>query len=414
MTSNGGANYTYNGESQLATAGGATYTYDGDGNRVKKSSGTLYWGSGPLVESDLNGTASSLKEYIMAGGRRIARRDNVGTGNVFFYLSDNLGSSREIVASGASSACYDADFYPYGGERAYTNTCPQNYKFTGKERDSESGLDNFKARYDSSNLGRFMSPDPLLSSGRPGNPQTWNRYAYALNNPLSSTDPTGLYTCSGTKDQCRDFKNALGALKASRDSYDKKSNEYKVLNAALSAYGKANVDNGVHVGFGPTKNGGPADTKVGLSADTKGNKITTADNPAGQDINVTIDPSKNGNTTDEAINAAHEGTHVAEGSALVGALPTNLVGPDAQGVLDGALNLTKYQTETDAYMASSFAAEGLNVSSYAVGNGHMIWNASWAAADVQTMRSAGIREELADPEGLYHVTPDNQGTKLIH
>ncbi|MGO9218458.1 MAG: hypothetical protein ACLP5E_11950, partial [Streptosporangiaceae bacterium] len=53
-----------------------------------------------------------------------ARRDNVGTGTVFFYLSDNLGSSREIVASGASSACYDADFYPYGGERAYTNTCP--------------------------------------------------------------------------------------------------------------------------------------------------------------------------------------------------------------------------------------------------------------------------------------------------
>jgi len=41
MTSNGGANYTYNAESQLATAGGVTYTYDGDGNRVKKSNGTL-------------------------------------------------------------------------------------------------------------------------------------------------------------------------------------------------------------------------------------------------------------------------------------------------------------------------------------------------------------------------------------
>src|ERR1700690_2625576 len=170
MTSNGGATYTYNGESQLAAGGGATYPYDGDGNRVKKSSGTLYWGSGPLVESDLNGTASSLKEYIMAGGRRIARRDNVGSGNVFFYLSDNLGSSREIVASGASSACYDADFYPYGGERAYINTCPQNYKFTGKERDSESGLDNFGARYDSSNLGRFMSPDSF--GGHLEDPQT--------------------------------------------------------------------------------------------------------------------------------------------------------------------------------------------------------------------------------------------------
>jgi RHS repeat-associated protein len=65
-------------------------------------------------------------------------------------------------------------------------------KFTGKERDSESGLDNFGARFDSSSLGRFTSPDPLLNSGRPGNPQTWNRYAYALNNPLRIVDPTGL------------------------------------------------------------------------------------------------------------------------------------------------------------------------------------------------------------------------------
>jgi RHS repeat-associated protein len=176
---------------------------------VKKSSGTLYWGSGPLVESDLNGTASSLKEYIMAGGRRIARRDNVGTGSVFFYLSDNLGSSREIVASGASSACYDADFYPYGGERAYINTCPQNYKFTGKERDSESGLDNFGARFDSSNLGRFMSPD---WSARPttvpyavfGDPQSLNLYGYVRNDPVSRADAEGhTANCAGSdKAQC--------------------------------------------------------------------------------------------------------------------------------------------------------------------------------------------------------------------
>jgi RHS repeat-associated protein len=45
------------------------------------------------------------------------------------------------------------------------------HKFTGKERDSESGLDNFIARYNSSNMGRFMSPDPLLTTLRPENPQ---------------------------------------------------------------------------------------------------------------------------------------------------------------------------------------------------------------------------------------------------
>ena len=63
------------------------------------------------------------------------------------------------------------------------------YKFTGKERDSESGLDNFGPRYFGSSM-RFMSPDPL--AGHTEDPQTLNRYVYVRNNPLNLTDPTGL------------------------------------------------------------------------------------------------------------------------------------------------------------------------------------------------------------------------------
>jgi RHS repeat-associated protein len=67
---------------------------------------------------------------------------------------------------------------------------------TGKERDSESGLDNFGARYDSSSMGRFMTPD---WSARPtpvpfadlANPQSLNLYSYVTNNPLNRTDPLG-------------------------------------------------------------------------------------------------------------------------------------------------------------------------------------------------------------------------------
>jgi RHS repeat-associated protein len=64
--------------------------------------------------------------------------------------------------------------------------------FTGKERDSESGLDYFGARYFGSALGRFTSPDPLMASAHASNPQSWNRYAYALNNPLRFVDPDGM------------------------------------------------------------------------------------------------------------------------------------------------------------------------------------------------------------------------------
>src|SRR6266567_3800545 len=91
---------------------------------------------------------------------------------------------------------------------SYDGSLCLHYKFTGKERDSESGLDNFMKRYHASSLGRFMTPDPLVIQRLPANPflahlsnpQAWNKYAYVMNNPLSLTDPTGLdfyLTCSG-------------------------------------------------------------------------------------------------------------------------------------------------------------------------------------------------------------------------
>jgi RHS repeat-associated protein len=72
---------------------------------------------------------------------------------------------------------------------------------TGKERDTESGLDDFDARHYGSSLGRFMQPDPM--GGHLEDPQTLNRYAYVRNNPLSLADPTGLdfyLSCTQTKD----------------------------------------------------------------------------------------------------------------------------------------------------------------------------------------------------------------------
>ena len=68
---------------------------------------------------------------------------------------------------------------------------PLGHKFTGKERDSESGLDDFGARYDSSSIGRYLSPDEPFVDQHSGNPQSWNLYAYVQNNPVNSTDPTG-------------------------------------------------------------------------------------------------------------------------------------------------------------------------------------------------------------------------------
>jgi RHS repeat-associated protein len=76
-------------------------------------------------------------------------------------------------------------------------------RFTGKERDTESGLDNFGYRYYSSSMGRWMSPDPTgLDYADLTNPQSFNLYSYVLNNPLKFSDPNGLYCAweDGTSD----------------------------------------------------------------------------------------------------------------------------------------------------------------------------------------------------------------------
>ncbi len=91
----------------------------------------------------------------------------------------------------------------YWATRSFQHSVWNGYKFTGKERDSESGLDNFGARYDASTLGRFMTPDwaekpTAVPYANFGNPQSLNLYAFAKNNPTTFGDPDGHVDCSGT------------------------------------------------------------------------------------------------------------------------------------------------------------------------------------------------------------------------
>jgi len=171
LTADGVYTYSWDGESREKTANGVTYTYDGDGKRMKKSTGPLYWyglGGEVLAETDTSGNTTN--EYIYFAGIRIARRD--ASANVFYYFGDGLGTPRKITNS-VGTVCYDADFYPFGGERVFTNSCGQNYKFAQMERDTETGQDHTWFRQYSSNFGRWLSPDRLqfrecLPSGSTG------------------------------------------------------------------------------------------------------------------------------------------------------------------------------------------------------------------------------------------------------
>jgi RHS repeat-associated protein len=195
--------YTWNAESEIKSAAGVTYTYDGDGNRLQKSSGKIYWyGSGSEVLDESDSSGNITDEYVYFGGKRVSHRV-VSTNALYFYGEDMLGTSRTIFTS-AGVLCYDADFYPFGGERAYTNTCAQNYTFEGKERDTETGNDDFGARYYSSSFGRWTSPDwsaipAPVPYANVTNPQTLNLYAMVSDNPETFADLDGHFVraCNG-------------------------------------------------------------------------------------------------------------------------------------------------------------------------------------------------------------------------
>lgn len=80
-------------------------------------------------------------------------------------------------------------YYAFGNVRATTGTVPTDFTFTGQRRDASAGLMYYNARYYDTYLNRWTSPDSIVP--QPSNPQALNRYAYAFNNPINLTDPSG-------------------------------------------------------------------------------------------------------------------------------------------------------------------------------------------------------------------------------
>ncbi|HZQ66881.1 MAG TPA: RHS repeat-associated core domain-containing protein [Terriglobales bacterium] len=117
-----------------------------------------------------------------------------------------------------------------------------SHKFTGKERDSESGLDNFGARYYSSSLGRFTSADPVtMLPDRLADPQQINLYAYGRSNPLRFVDPTGTTiddrACQANK-HCRKWEKKYKKSKEGQAQW-KKLEDDKTLVVKLQWDSKA-------------------------------------------------------------------------------------------------------------------------------------------------------------------------------
>ena len=185
MTARGANALTYDYRGLTTGYGRARYLMDPDRRRVKKTVGTAitYYlrGPGGNVLAEYAGQTLSAR-YVYAGSRRIAR---ITGGSASYYVADHLGSTRSLVGEeGAVIAAYD--YWPYGKVLASNGTGATHFRFTGHERDAESGLDYMLNRNYAFNIGRFLRPDPMQDA-YPG----ISPYAYANNNPLKYVDPDG-------------------------------------------------------------------------------------------------------------------------------------------------------------------------------------------------------------------------------
>ncbi len=110
---------------------------------------------------------------------------------IYFHHNDHLGSTR-MMTDMSGNIIAEYEYFPFGETKLDTKgTVPQD--FTGHVKDDETGLLYAGARYISPMDARFNSVDPARASISPMNPQSWNRYSYALNNPNKFIDPDGMW-----------------------------------------------------------------------------------------------------------------------------------------------------------------------------------------------------------------------------
>jgi len=216
--------YNFDAENKIVKVDSVSaYVYDGEGQRVRKLVGEntrFVYGIGGELIAEFDGSNGNLrKEYIHGGGSLITIEPTaVNSNGTRYTVSDHLGCPR-VVTNSSAGVVSRHDYMPFGEElgsgiggrtlgMGFSVADGIRQKFTSKERDTETGLDYFGARYYSGNNGRFTGADPYdINSERQQTadpdeadtlfreyirePQHWNRYSYALNNPLKYVDPDG-------------------------------------------------------------------------------------------------------------------------------------------------------------------------------------------------------------------------------
>ncbi len=197
--------FTYDYENRLkayvAPGQSASYAYNGQGQRISKTvngTTTSYYYDGPELVKETTGANSIY--YIHSNRVDEVVCDSRG----YSYHSDGLGS----VSNLTDNAGLNANTYNYkafGSIRSQSGTVANNWRYTGRQYDSESGLYFYRNRYYDAGVGRFITQDPSLTlnansrlvpyllMNNLSSPAELQKYLYCVNNPVNRTDPLGLW-----------------------------------------------------------------------------------------------------------------------------------------------------------------------------------------------------------------------------
>ncbi|ODN43253.1 RHS repeat domain-containing protein [Piscirickettsia litoralis] len=211
ITSNNGSSkeFTYNDSMQLVSAHGKNpltgqsfdvhYYYDGNGNRVQITQGDQTILEVHNSKSQLlyrwNLKTNQVTDYIYLNNKKVAEVTHAAgqkatASNATYLYNDILGSPlQEVNASGQVSWNPSQSYRPFGTEVYQTNEKEEHISYTGKLHDDSTGLSYYGARYYDPVIGRFLSIDPAAIDVN--RPITFNRYAYAADNPMTYIDPDG-------------------------------------------------------------------------------------------------------------------------------------------------------------------------------------------------------------------------------
>jgi RHS repeat-associated protein len=226
----------------VSNAGGTSYGYDANGNMNSRGGNAIVWNSanlptsisgssgavsvfsygpdrqrwrqqatfsgggtettiyiGGLMEKVTNGTGTYYRHYIAAGDGTVIHTRSASSTENYFIATDHLGSFNTITNS-AGNLVVNESFNAFGERRLadWTANAPASMQpfadvtrrgYTGHEHLDNLGLTHMNGRVQDPRLGRFLSADPIVQA--PNNSQSFNRYSYVMNNPLTMTDPSG-------------------------------------------------------------------------------------------------------------------------------------------------------------------------------------------------------------------------------